>query len=101
MEVEAEAETMTPCTFMWPSWYHKCPCLNRQHGKSNFHAEGKRETSNFRCVLVALLGAVRNFRQKSNFRTADLPVYSEPSNTAKWNPEKWTKETQQLMTPLE
>ena len=25
--MEMEAEMVTPCTFMWPSQYHKCPCL--------------------------------------------------------------------------
>jgi hypothetical protein len=29
-------------------------------GKPIFRAEGKRETSNFRCVLAGLVGAVRN-----------------------------------------
>jgi hypothetical protein len=32
---------------------------------------------------------------------ADLLVCSGPTNPAKWNPEKLTKETQKLMTPLE
>jgi len=27
LRIEIEAETMTLCTFMWPSYYHKCPCL--------------------------------------------------------------------------
>ena len=39
--------------FMWPS-------LNRWRGKPIFQVEGKRETSNFRCVLAGLLDAVRN-----------------------------------------
>jgi hypothetical protein len=25
--MEMEAEIVTPCAFMWPSKYHKCPCL--------------------------------------------------------------------------
>jgi hypothetical protein len=35
------------------------------------------------------------------FAQADLPVYSGSTNTTKWNPKKWTKETQKLMAPLE
>ena len=35
------------------------------------------------------------------FARANLLVCSGPTNTAKWNPEKWTKETQKLMAPLE
>jgi hypothetical protein len=40
---EMEAEMVTFCAFMWSTHYHKCPCLNRWHGKPIFRAEGKRE----------------------------------------------------------
>ena len=45
---------------------------NRWRGKPIFHVKGKRETSNFRCVLVGLLGVVRN----QIFGWADRQVYS-------------------------
>jgi hypothetical protein len=35
------------------------------------------------------------------FARADLPICLGPTNIAKRNPEKWTKETQKLMAPLE
>ena len=41
------------------------------------------------------------FAKNQNFEWADLLVCSGPTNTAKWNPEKWTKETQKHMAPLE
>ena len=41
------------------------------------------------------------FVENQFFAWADLPVCSGPTNTAKWNLEKWTKETQKLMAPLE
>ena len=41
------------------------------------------------------------FAKNQIFVRVDLPVYLRPTNTVKWNPEKWTKETQKLMTPLE
>ena len=41
------------------------------------------------------------FAENLIFAWADLPVCSGPTNTAKWNPKKWTKETQKLMAPLE
>jgi hypothetical protein len=57
-----EAETVTLCAFMWPSHYHKCPFLKsmafKRRGKPIFHTKGKRETSNFWCMLAGLLGMV-------------------------------------------
>ena len=41
------------------------------------------------------------FAENQIFARVDLPVCLGPTNTAKWNPEKWTKETQKLMAPLE
>ena len=41
------------------------------------------------------------FAENQIFVRVDLPVCSRPTNTTKWNPEKWTKETQKLMSPLE
>ena len=63
------AEMVTLCAFMWPAQYHKCPFL-KWRGKPIFRAEGKRETFDFWCALVGLLGAVRN----QFFGWADLPV---------------------------
>ena len=41
------------------------------------------------------------FTENQIFAQAYLLVYSGPTNTEKWNPEKWTKETQKLMAPME
>ena len=41
------------------------------------------------------------FAKNQIFARVDLPVYLVPTNTTKWNPKKWTKETQKLMAPLE
>jgi len=41
------------------------------------------------------------FTENQIFAQADLHVCSGPTNTAKWNPKKWTKETQKLMASLE
>ena len=41
------------------------------------------------------------FVENQIFVRADLPVCLGPTNTAKWNLEKWTKETQKLMATLE
>jgi hypothetical protein len=38
------------------------------------------------------------FAKNQIFAWVDLPVCSGPSNIAKWNPKKWTKETQKLKT---
>jgi hypothetical protein len=35
------------------------------------------------------------------FTRVDLPICLGPTNIAKWNLEKWTKETQKVMAPLE
>ena len=41
------------------------------------------------------------FAKNEIFARADLLVCSGPTNTTKWNPKKWTKETLKLMAPLE
>ena len=41
------------------------------------------------------------FAKNEIFTRIDLPVCLGPTNTEKWNPKKWTKETQKLMAPLE
>ena len=41
------------------------------------------------------------FTENQIFVQADLPVYLGSTNTAKWNHEKWIKETQKVMAPLE
>jgi len=46
------------------------------------------------------LSRCKSFAKNQFFARADLPVCSGPTNTAKWNPNKWTKETQKL-DPLE
>jgi hypothetical protein len=38
------------------------------------------------------------FTESQIFAQADLPVCLGPTNTAKWNLKKWTKETQKLKT---
>jgi len=41
------------------------------------------------------------FTENQIFAREDLPISLGPTNTTKWNPKKWTKETQKLMVPLE
>ena len=40
------------------------------------------------------------FTENQIFTRVDLPVCSGPTNTAKWNLEKWTKDTQKIMAPM-
>jgi hypothetical protein len=64
-------------------------------------ARKAKERSNFRCVLATLLSAVQNFRRKSNFCAGRSPRLFGAHQHYKMEPEKWTKEIQILMAPLE
>ena len=44
------------------------------------------------------LSRCKSFAKNQFFARADLPICSGPTNTAKWSPEKWTKETKKLKT---
>ena len=90
-----EAETVTPCVFMWPSQYHKCP-LSKIDGMVNLISDQRAKE---RHLIFGVCWRDCSARCKI-FARADLPINSRPTYTTKWNLEKWTKETQKL-APLE
>ena len=95
-----EAETMTPCAFMFT--VSQMP-LSELDGMVNliFEQRAKETHLIFGACWRDCSARCEIFAQNQIFARADLPICSGPSNTAKWNLEKWTKETQKLMATLE
>ena len=96
---------VTPCAFMWPS---QMP-LSKIDGMVNriFVRRAKERHLIFgvcwwhylaRCEIFA---ENQIFAKNQIFAWADLPICLGPTYTTKWNPKKCTKETQELMAPLE
>ena len=95
-----EVETVTPCTFMFI--VPQMP-LSEIDGMVNLISvrRAKERHQIFNVCWRHCSARCEIFVENQIFAWADLPVCSRLTNTAKWNLEKWTKETQKLMAPLE
>ena len=101
-EAKAETETTTPCATNVAITVPQMP-LYEIDGMVNLISEHRAKERHL------ILGACWRdcsarceiFAKNQIFVRADLPICLGPTSTVKWNPEKWTKETQKLMATLE